>query len=146
MTNRGVAPPNPTTDVGKFRFAAGDTEYKPLDPPESGYGDYNVWSDAEIEAYLELGGSVARAIAIAYRQMAAHWTSTAATIKTDDLTYSAKDTVGNWLALADYWDKLADSEEAAAVDDVFELVAIRPTPDRPARHAEGSPWPNRWCW
>lgn len=150
MVNRGIAPPDPTTDVGKFRFAAGDSSFVALAPPEVGFGDYSVWSDDEIEVFLVVGGgNLARAIAIAYRQLAATWASTGAAIKTDDLSYSAKESVGNWIALADYWDKLADEQGAAAVDDYFDLVTVGG--NECYRPPEASPWrvdrwPSRGCW
>lgn len=141
MANRGVAPPDTGADVGKFRFAAGDATYVELDPAEAGFGDYGVWSDDEITTFLLVaGGNLPRAIAIAYRQVAAHWASISATIKTDDLSFSGKESVGNWLALADYWDKVADSADATAVDDYFDLVEMNPGYEYCP--PEGSPW--RW--
>lgn len=123
--NRGIAPPDPNTDVGRVRLLSGDVSYKELVPPEVGYGDYEMWSDAQIEAALTAsGGSVPRAIAMLYSGIAASWASTGATIKTDDLTYSVKDSVGNWLNLAAYWNKVADDEGSKAVDDYFDLVDV----------------------
>ena len=125
-TKRGIAPLDPTTDVGKFRLASGDSEYEEYDPPQPGFGLYESWSDAEIEAFIEIaGGSIARAIALAYTQMAASWASTGATIRTDDLTYSNKDSVGSWLNLAAYWNKIADDEDDRAINDYFDLVSVR---------------------
>lgn len=123
--NRGIAPLDPTSDVGKVRLLTGDTNYTPLDPPEPGYGDYEVWSDDQIQAALTAGGSIPRAVAILYGLMAASWAATSATIKTDDLTMSAKDSVGNWLNLAAYWNKIADQEEENAINDYFDLVDTR---------------------
>lgn len=141
--NRGIAPPNPGTDVGRMRLALGDSEYTPYDPPQPGYGQYQIFSDDELSNFLELaGGSVPRAVAMAYRQIGASWASTGATIRTDDLTYSARDSVGNWLTLADYWDKVADKQDERAADDTFNLVSINRV-ERNFRDAdlfiEGSP-------
>ena len=148
--NIGIAPPDKKTDVGRFRLGAGDAEYTPLNPPQPGYGNYANWSDDQIEVLLDLaGGSVARAIAIAYRQLASHLTSMGATIRTEDLTYSNKETVASWLSLADYWDKTADAEEERAIDNYFDLV------DNPREEEycwpEASPRPVRlrrdeWIW
>lgn len=139
--NRGIAPPDPATQVGQFRFTAGDSSYTELDPPEVGFGDYAIWSDDEINSFLTVAdGNLARAIAIAYRQMAAMWASTGASIKTDDLSYAAKDSVANWISLADYWDKVADDQDANAVDDYFDLVPVRRAD---YVHPEASPWPWR---
>lgn len=136
----GVAPPEPDTNVGLVRLLGGDSDYVALDPPVSGMGLYKLWSDAEIEAALSMADdSVPRAIAILYTQLAAHWNSSGATIKTDDLTYSVKDSVGSWLSLADYWRKVADDEDDRAINDYFDLVDVgvgdcwlRP---------EATPWP-----
>lgn len=140
--NVGVAPPDKTTNVGKMRFALGDSEFEPLDPPEAGKGQYQLFSDDELETFLELADdNVARAIAMAYRQIGASWASTGATIKTDDLTYSAKDSVGNWLNLAAYWDKVADDQDQRAIDNYFDLVEVgAANRNRPCK-AEAMPWP-----
>lgn len=139
-TKLGVAPPDGTTNVGKFRLLSGDSEYVELDPPEPGFGLYQLWSDAEINAFLDVaGGSVARAISLAYAQIGASWASTGATIKTDDLSYSVKDSVGNWMGLAKYWSDIADSEEGRDVDDYFDLVVVRG--EACWRKPEAAPWP-----
>jgi len=136
---RGAAPLDPTSDVGKFRLLAGDSEWKPYDPPEPGYGLYQLWSDEEITALISVAGSISRAIAMAYAQIGAAWASTGATIKTDDLSYSVKDSVGNWLNLAAYWNKVADDEDSRAVDDYFDLVPVRG--EHGFRKPEAAPWP-----
>lgn len=138
-TKRGIAPPDPATPVGQFRLLAGDSEYEPYDPPEPGYGLYAIWSDDEIEAFLTItDGNIARAIALAYTQLAAAWNSSSATIRTDDLQYSVKDSVGSWLNLAAYWNRIADEEEARAVDDYFDMVDVG-TVRRGCRRPEASP-------
>lgn len=141
FTKLGIAPPDGTTDVGKFRLIAGDSEYQPTDPPTAGFGLYQTWTDAEIEAFLAAGGSLTRAIALAYTQIAASYASSGATIKTDDLSYSAKDSVGSWQGLARYWTELADKEDEKAANDMFELVRTGspsfPTGEKP----EAAPWP-----
>lgn len=141
--NVGVAPPDRDTNVGKMRFALGDSDWVPTDDPAiPGMGQYQLFSDDELLTFLELADdNVARAIAMAYRQIGASWASTGATIKTDDLTYSAKDSVGNWLNLAAYWDKVADDQDQRAIDSYFDLVDVgaanRGGPCKP----EGMPWP-----
>lgn len=138
-TKIGHAPPDGTTDVGKFRLLAGDSEWIELDPPVPGQGLYQLWTDAEIQAMIDVSGSVARAISMAYAQIGAQWASNGATIKTDDLSYSVKDSVGNWMNLAAWWAKVADDEESRAVDDMFDLKVVRG--DSEWRKAEAAPWP-----
>lgn len=142
--NRGVAPPDGATDIGKMRLALGDSDYTEYDPPQSGFGVYQLFSDAELQAFLDLaGGNVARAIAMAYRQIGASWASSGATVKTDDLTYSAKDSVGNWINLASYWDKVADDQDERAANNFFDLVDLGATRRGPDFPPEASPWPVR---
>lgn len=143
--NVGIAPPDKTTNVGKVRFALGDSEWVPTDDPAiPGMGQYQLFSDDELETFLELADdNVARAIAMAYRQIGASWASSGATVKTDDLTYSAKDSVGNWLNLAAYWDKVADNQDERAVNNFFDLVDLGATRRGEPCPPEGSPWPVR---
>lgn len=137
--NRGVAPPDKGTNVGKMRYALGDASFTELDPPEAGFGSYQLFSDDELEVMLALSDdNVARAVAIAYRKIGAQWASTGVAIKTDDLSYSAKESVGNWLNLADYWEKVADAQDARAVDNIFNLVSVG---RREVGKPEASPWP-----
>lgn len=138
---RGIAPLDPATDVGRFRLLSGDTEYVEYDPPQAGYGLYANWSDAQIQAFLDAaGGSIPRAIALAYTQLASFYASSGGTIKTDDLNYSSKDSVGSWMNLAKYWSDLADSEGQKAIDDYFDLVPTA-TDGVDCRKPEASPWP-----
>lgn len=108
-----------------MRLALGDQEWVPLTPDEPGFGNYGLFSDDELQALLDIaGGNVPRAIAIAYQKIGASWASTGATIKTDDLSYSAKESVGNWLTLAKFWNDLADRQEEVAMDSYFDLVEV----------------------
>ena len=139
--NVGVAPPDRATDVGKMRFALGDSDFVPLDPPQPGKGSYTLFSDDELIVMIELsGGNIARAIAMAYRKIGASWASIDASIKTDDMSYSAKESVGNWLNLAAYWDKVADDQDSRAVDSLFDLVDLGAT-RRGCTKPEAAPWP-----
>lgn len=143
--NPGIAPPDPSTPVGQVRLLSGDIDYTPLTPPVAGEGNYSLWSDDQIEAALALAGdSIPRAIAIMYMQMAAAWNSSSATIRTDDLQYQVKDSVGSWLSLADYWNKVADSEEERAINDYFDMVPVGTT-RLGRRPPEASPWPVCHC-
>lgn len=136
---RGIAPADPTTGVGKFRFAAGDSEYQNYVPPQPPYGLYQLWSDNDIIGLLAVsGGSVARAVSLAYSQIGAMYAASGGTIKTDDLSVSVKDSVGNWLALSRFWADQADKEAASAADDIFDLVDVRGVNGR--YRPEGAPY------
>lgn len=136
-TKKGIAPPDPTTPVGQFRLSAGDSEFEPA---PGGYGLYQIWSDDEILAFLAMsGGSVARAIGMAYAQIGASWASVSATVKTDDLSLTAKDSIGNWMTLAAFWNKVADDEAAREMDDYFDLVPVGG--NEFCRKPEAAPWP-----
>lgn len=137
---RGIAPADPTTPVGQFRFAAGDSEYQNYVPIQPGYGLYQLWSDNDIIGLLVVaGGSVARAVSLAYAQIGASFATSGATIKTDDLSVSVKDSVGNWLSLSRWWAELADNEAANAANDIFDLVDVRSVNAR-YRQPEGAPF------
>lgn len=140
----GAYPIDPATPVGQFRLLSGDSQGTPANPPTTPQtATYQYWSDTEIESFIEAaGGGIPLAISLAYSQMAAHWSSTGATIRTDDLTYSAKDSVGSWLNLANYWRDIADREDEAAVNDYFDLVPVgRDCTIVP----EASAWPSCTC-
>ena len=137
----GVAPVDPATDVGKFRLLAGGSTSEPLVPPVPGMGNYQVWSDIEIEAFIEVAGGIPRAIAMAYTQLAASWASVSSGIRTDDLQYSNKDDVANWIALAKMWSDRADAEDARAIDDYFDMVDVGRSGEW--CHPELAQWPVR---
>jgi hypothetical protein len=139
--NIGVAPPDISSDTGKMRVALGDSEWTDLNPPEEGLGAYQIFSDNELIVFLDIAdGSVPRAISMAYRQIGASWASSGATIKTDDLTYSAKDSVDNWLKLAEHWDKVARDKEENATNIYFDIIEPIRRGSSGAR-AEASPCP-----
>lgn len=113
MPNRGVAPLDPTSPVGEFRNAYGDTQYVPLDPPEVGYGDYTELSDDEIEMFLGLGeGSIPRAISIYFVRLAGDAAKVGRNIKDHDLAIDNRQLYEGFLATARYWSDLADDEGA----------------------------------
>ena len=52
MSNRGVAPADTSTETGQLRTNLGDLNFVPLDPPETGFGSYDWFSDLELEELL----------------------------------------------------------------------------------------------
>jgi len=60
MANKGVAPVDTSTAVGQFRVDVGDTDYKALVPAETGFGDFQYFSDLELQSALDATGGVPR--------------------------------------------------------------------------------------
>lgn len=135
--NKGVAPPDMSTDVGKFRALVGDLSYEPLTPPVSGYGSYKLFSDAEIEVFLAASESFEGAAALAYTQLAGQAALESRTVKDFDLQVDLTKRATDLRLIAAMW---AD-KDASVTADVFELadVSIRDEDCRP----ELSAWPVR---
>lgn len=119
MTNRGIAPLDPTTDVGQFRVRSGDTKYVDLDPPEEGYGDYTLWSDIEIEAFLAAAASPAWAIYQAYLQLATTAALESKSVKDYDLAIDTTKRSADFRAIAELWRGIAGDEDAASGNSDF---------------------------
>lgn len=121
MANRGVAPADMTTDVGKFRALYGDLAYVPLSPDEPGYGDYAQLSDAEIEAFIEQGaGSIAQGIGWLYLAMAGQAAQESKSIKDQDLSIDTTKRAADLRALAQFW---FDRDDATQ-DEYFDIVPM----------------------
>lgn len=118
--NRGVAPLDPTTDVGKLRSALGDTTYTELDPPEPGYGNYADYSDLELEAFIAQGGSVEGGASRAYMQMAGAAAREAKNIQDFDLKINTEKRAEYLMQLAGMWQDKADALSA----DIFEVFDL----------------------
>lgn len=122
MANKGIAPPDMTSGVGKFRALYGDLSYKPLVPDEPGYGDYAELSDAEIEAFIDQGaGSVAQGIGWLYLAMAGRAASESKSIKDQDLAIDTTKRAGDLRALAQFW---FDRDDVVEGGDYFDVVTI----------------------
>lgn len=124
MSNPGIAPPDTSTAVGKFRVDVGDTAYVPLDPPVTGQGDYTYFSDAELQSILDNSGTGNAGMAFAYRKLAAILAIKAVSIQTDDLKVSTEQRAETLRKIA------ADFEGAAGNDaagvDIFQLAGGQP--------------------
>ena len=122
MPNRGIAPPDLATTRGKFRLLAGDSVYVALIPAETGFGDYTLFSDAEVDAYLTMAeDSVYRAVGWAYLQLANEAARQAESIKDYDLAVDSRQKAQELRAQALSWLEQADQEDAAG-DDGFQIV------------------------
>lgn len=120
----GVAPPNPATNTGRFRYLIGDAEYTELDPPQDGKGDYEMFSDDQITTFLELGeGSTNRAIAYAYLNLASQAALQSKTVKDFDLQVDLTKRSADLRAIAAMWFDRADEEDSDNADiiDVFPI-------------------------
>ena len=121
--NLGVAPVDPTTDVGRVRLLLGDSDGKPLDPPVEGKASYNLLSDAEIEAYLAAGsGSALRGIGFYYMALAGEAAKESKSVKDFDLSVDLKSRAGDLRNMALMWFDRADEEDAGAFEDEFVVV------------------------
>jgi len=125
MVNRGIAPPDPNTEIGQFRFTFGDTEYTELDPPEAGYGNYTYWSDAEIQAFLARSDdSITRAIGYAYLNLAASAARESKFVKDYDLQVDLTKRSADLRAIAQlYFDQADDEDDNAGLGEYFDLVS-----------------------
>ena len=124
MTNKGVAPIDPTTPVGQVRINLGDIASVPLDPAEEGYADYANYGDAELEAFLaSAADSVPRATGMAYLQLAATYAVAGRSIKTDDLAINTTSRGSDLLAIAQSWLKEAVVQDTAAAASYTDIVS-----------------------
>lgn len=117
VVNKGVAPVDPTTEVGQFRLTIGDATATDLEPPEAGFGNYEMFSDDEIEAFLNQGGSMNGAIALAYLQMAGVAARESKSVQDMDLRVDLTKRATDLRLLAQFWQGKADAESA----EIFEL-------------------------
>mgnify|MGYP001361170439 CR=1 FL=1 len=144
MANIGVAPPDFSTEVGQFRALVGDTSYVATNP---GFGDYKMFSDAEIQAFLaQGGGSEFRAAGYAFLALSGQAALQSKSVKTDDLSIDLKNQAEALRKTAEFWFQRADEEDAAAgLDDEFLIVptgqgrSCRCAPELAARPVCG-------CW
>lgn len=128
MANIGVAPPDVETEIGALRYAIGDTVYVPLDPPVEGFGDYEIFSDAELQALLNMGGGIpANAIGYAYLKLAGVAAGQSVAWKSDDLSLDLSKTPADLRAIAAMW--FEQGEAALAATDIFDVFPTVGTGD-----------------
>ena len=117
MPNKGIAPLDPATPVGQVRQLVGATVFAPLDPPEAGFGDYDYFTDVEVEGFLTAGsGSVLRAAGNALLQMSTGAALLAINAATEDLRVSTDARAKSLKDIADSYFKQADEADKAAVE------------------------------
>lgn len=118
--NEGIAPPDYNSEVGKVRATLGDTAYEPLDPAQAGKGDYALFSDAEIETFINVGGSFEGAVALGYNSLATSAALEAKSVKDHDLSVDLTKRASELRALASMWDDKA----RAISSDIFETFDV----------------------
>lgn len=145
--NRGVAPPDPVTDTGRFRALSGDLEYQPLDPPIPGWGSYMRFSDAEIEAYLaQADGSVPRAIGYSYLYLAGQAAIASQSVRDYDLQVDTTKRAADLRAIAQFWFDKADEDDVAAAEEGFEIVPTGRTGGDFIPEGAVPEWGRRYTW
>jgi hypothetical protein len=110
MTNRGVAPYDPNTGVGVLRVTIGDTMFVNL-----GYGDYELFSDEELEQFIDIGNdNNLRAAGFAYMSLAGKAALEAKMVKDYDLQVDLKSRSIQLRETAAEFFRQADAEEIRA--------------------------------
>lgn len=126
--NEGVAPIDTTTLAGNVRLLVGDTDPKPLDPPQNGVGEYYWYSDSELEALGSLHGGnpkrtaiwVLSQVAINQALMLRKWTSEDLQIDGPAIAAGIEKTLARLSKEAD--------AEATLMDEYFDVVYPTPYP------------------
>lgn len=129
MANPGVYPLDPTTEVGKTRLVIGDTISVPLDPVVSGQEDFTMFSDAEIQAFLDYSDdSPMRAAGYAYLSLAGAAAQQAESIADYDLKLDTRDKAKQLRDQAMFYFERADQIDMEG-EEGFQIVATgrRPT-------------------
>lgn len=143
MTNRGLRDYDGSTSTGALRLQVGDTNFTELDPPEEDYVDFDYFSDATLDAFIESADeSLTRATGYAYRSLAGILTMSAVNVTTDDLRVDTLGRAKLMRELAAEWLSSADDEDNAAASDLFEVIPFAGFVDSRAKTwPEGSPRP-----
>jgi hypothetical protein len=146
--NRGASPIDPATPVGALRLLVGDTEGIALTPPEPGFLDYSVWSDDALESVLAAqGDNQLRAAGTLYLQLAAQYTQSGRSIKTDDLALDTKSRGSDLLKIAQAFIDEATANDNAAANDFFQIIPFggRRGRNQCCVRPEGTPHPLTCC-
>lgn len=124
--NPGVAPLDPDTDVGQWRLLFGDTQFEPYDPAVPGVGNYESFSDSEIQAFINQSPeNIARSIGFAYLQLAGAAAFEAKSVKDFDLSVDLTKRPAELRALAQFWFDRADAvDDAAGAADFFDVFDV----------------------
>lgn len=120
--NPGVWPVDLTSEVGRFRALIGDLNAADYIPVEAGFRTFEMFSDAEIEAYISQGDSVTRGIGFAYLYLASQAAKESVAISDYDLKIDKTKRATDLTNIAKLWFSQADGEEVIAGEEAFEIV------------------------
>lgn len=121
--NPGVYPLDPASPTGKFRLVFGDIQSEPYNPPVEDIQNYTELSDAEIEAYIAVGGdSTNRAIGYYYLSLAGAAAKIAKSIRDYDLQVDTTKRATDLRTTAQWWFDQADNEDIVSAEEGFEIV------------------------
>lgn len=136
--NPGVYPLDPTSAVGRFRLASGDTQSVPYEPVVPGIQNYTFLSDAEVEQFLAQGQDATdNAIGYWYLSLAGAAAMQSKSVKDYDLQIDLTKRAGDLRAQAQfYFDR---ATQVAAGAEFFDIVDTGACYDR-HELAEGR-WP-----
>lgn len=138
---RGIAPPDFSTNVGRFRQNTNDTAYVDLVPPEPGFGDYEHCSDEEIESWLAQGGdNLNRGLGLYFRALAGQAALKASSISDHDLRVQTEKRAELLAGIADDWFELAAEDDINAGETDFLDVFGPPLMSGGNTRPEASPY------
>ena len=144
MPNIGATPIDPDEPVGALRFLVGDTDGTPLDPEVVGSPDYAQWSDSALGVALAAQhGNQLRAAGTLYLQLAAAFSISGRSIKTDDLAIDTKGRGRDLHEVAQSFFDEATAADNSAASDFFQIVPFTRRRGRSgcACRPEGAPRP-----
>lgn len=122
MDNPGLYPLDPSSEVGKFRLASGDTNSVPYDPVRPSEQNYTFLSDAEITQFLAMSGdSIPGAVGYWYLQLAGAAAVSAKQVKDYDLSVSTEKRAADLREQAAVWFGLAGIPMSG--DEYFDIVS-----------------------
>jgi hypothetical protein len=141
---QGVTPVDVSSNTGKVRFLIGDTKY--VATTQTGVGEYNYFSDRDIEDFLTLGsGSPHRAAGYIFNQWASVAATEAETVQDTDLKIDLEKRYKALVERANWFFGEADKlDDAAGGEDAFQIVPTGRRHHHPAELTARWGWDNGW--
>jgi len=140
MANIGIAPYDASTSVGQVRILTGDVNYTDAG---GGNGNYEMFSDAEIEGFLLASeDNTVRGAGFAYLALAGRASLDAKSVKDYDLSVDLKARSAELRKQGmEFFAQADEKDKRDGVSDVFELART----GRPYTVAELAE-PEYWLW